>query len=166
MAMMTKIFSYFGHTWKQSGKREMNGKKKKKKKITWNFCISELVTILNNWISFFLGNHLGSCSICLLRRWKIGDIYQPTTVLHMLKFWGQVLYMHPNSCMYILTMSNPQSFGEYLQTAKQEKKNKKLMHSGLMWDTSHMQETFHHNSIHARSVEGLWHATIIISSNS
>ena len=163
MTMMTKIFSYFGRTWKQSGKRRW----KVKKKITWNFCISELVTILNNWISFFLGNHLGSCSICLLRRWKIGDIYQSTTVLHMLKFWGsrplyapKFLHVHTHSWAILSPLVN------ISRQQSKKNKNKKLMHSGLMWDTSHMQETFHHNSIQARSVAGLWHATIIISSNS
>ena len=145
--------------------REMKGKKKKKK-ITWNFCINGLVTILINWISFFLGNHLGSCSICHLRRWKIGDIYHRLLSSICWSFGGAGFYIHPNSWMCMLTAEQPSVLWWISPDSKAKKKKKKLMHSGLMWNTSHMQETLHHNSIQTRSVKGLWHTMIIISSNS
>ena len=146
----------------------MKGKKKKKKKITWNFCINGLVTILNNWISFFLGSRLGPCSICLLRRWKIGYIYHQLLSSICWSFGGADFYILPNSWMYMLTAEQPSVLWWIFPDSKKNKqtnKKKKLIHSGLMWNTSHMQETLHHNSIQTRSVKGLWHAMIIISSN-
>lgn len=103
--------------------REMKGKKKKKK-ITWNFCINGLVTILINWISFFLGNHLGSCSICHLRRWKIGDIYHWLLSSICWSFGGAGFYIHPNSWMCMLTAEQPSVLWWISPDSKAKKKKK------------------------------------------
>ena len=138
--------------------REMKGRKSPEKS-----CINEFITILSNRISIFLGDPLGSCRIYLLRTWEIGDIYQLTIALHKLKFARGMPLLTPK---FLGVHAHSWATLSTLVKLSRQQNRKNLMHSGLMWDTSHMQGNLHHKSIQIRWVKRLWHVMIIISSNS